>query len=358
MILVRADASVAIGLGHAMRCLALVQALRDEGGEATFLMAGAPPAFAARAAAEQVPVAGLAAEPGSAADAVETVEHARAVGARWVVVDGYHFGADFQRALVDAGTAVLAFDDHGHAEHYWAHLVLNQNLGADADTYAAREPYTRLLLGVEHVLLRREFRAWDAAPRPVPARARTVLVTLGGSDPANTSTQLLRSLALVPGPLAIQVLIGGANPHRAALEAAAAASPHAVTLVVDAHDVAARMASADLALAAAGGTAWELARVGTPQVSVAIADNQRPAAAALAERGVAVGLGWHADLTEAAVARTMTRLIDDAATRAELAARGRALIDGRGPARVLDAMGLARPGVIAAHRARPAGARA
>ena len=342
MILVRADASVAIGLGHAMRCLALVQAHRDEGGDATFLMAGVPAAFAARASAEGVTVDTLAAVPGSAADAVETAERACVVGARWVVVDGYHFGDDYQRALVDAGLQVLAFDDHGHAGHYWAQLVLNQNRGARAETYASRAPYTRLLLGVRHVLLRREFRAWEAAPRAVPARARTVLVTLGGSDPDNVSTRLLTGLAGVPGPLEIQVLIGGANPHRGALEQTAAASPHAVTLVVDAHDMADRMVWADLAVTAAGGTAWELARVGTPQVSVAIADNQRPAAAALAERGVAVGLGWHAELTTDAVARAVTRLADDAPARAGLADRGRALIDGRGAQRVLEAMGLAR----------------
>jgi len=345
--LVRTDASVAIGLGHAMRCLALVQALRDEGGEATFLMAGVPPAFAVRAAAEGVAVEALTAEPGSTADATETADRARGLDVRWVVVDGYHFGGDYQRALVDAGLQVLALDDHGHAEHYWAQLVLNQNLGASADTYEGREPYTRLLLGVRHVLLRREFRVHDAAPRPVPARARTVLMTLGGSDPENTSTRLLTSLAGVSGPLEIRVLIGGANPHRAALEQAAAASPHVVALVVDAHDMSDRMAWADLALAAAGGTAWELARVGTPQVSVAIADNQRPAAAALAEQGVAVGLGWHADLTEATVAAAVTRLVDDAAARAALADRGRALVDGRGAQRVLEAMRLSSSRVSA-----------
>ena len=47
---VRTDAGVAIGLGHAMRCLALAQALADTGGgHAVFLMAGAPAAFVARA---------------------------------------------------------------------------------------------------------------------------------------------------------------------------------------------------------------------------------------------------------------------------------------------------------------------
>ena len=156
-ILVRADGGVAIGLGHAMRCLALVQAVADEcGGSAEFLMADPPPAFAARAAHEGATVHALGAAPGGVADAAETVR--RAGGADWIVLDGYHFDGGYQRALVDAGLKLLAFDDHGHAGSYPAHLVLNQNLGAGPEPYADRAPYTRLLLGPRHALLRREFR--------------------------------------------------------------------------------------------------------------------------------------------------------------------------------------------------------
>jgi UDP-2,4-diacetamido-2,4,6-trideoxy-beta-L-altropyranose hydrolase len=336
VMVVRTDAGVAIGLGHAMRCLALAQALTDTaGGRAVFLMAEAPAAFVARAGA----VIDLDEAPGTGADAERTVAHARSVGADWVVVDGYHFDGGYQRALVDAGLQVLALDDHGHAGRYAAQLVLNQNLGAQPETYADREPYTRLLLGPRYVLLRREFRLLVPAGRPVAERARRVLVTLGGSDPDNVSARVLEALAQVPGPLEIQVLVGGANPHRDALERAAAAAGHQVELVADARDVPARMAWADLAVAAPGGSAWELARVGTPQVSIVLADNQRPAGAALAAAGLASVLGWHADVGEDAIAAAVTELAGDHARRAELVARGRALIDGRGPERVLAAMG-------------------
>ena len=99
---------------------------------------------------------------------------------------------------------------------------------------------------------------------------------------------MLAALGEVEGPLEVQVLIGGANPHREALERAAATCPHPVELAVDAVDVPARMAWADLAVAAAGGSAWELARVGTPQIAIVLADNQRPAGRALGEQGLAV----------------------------------------------------------------------
>jgi UDP-2,4-diacetamido-2,4,6-trideoxy-beta-L-altropyranose hydrolase len=335
-LLVRTDAGVAIGLGHAMRCLALVQALADEcGGSAEFLMADPPRAFAARAAREGATVSVL--QTGEA-DAGETAR--RAEGADWVVLDGYHFDGAYQRVLVEAGLKLLAFDDHGHAGSYPAHLVLNQNLGAGPEPYANRAPYTRLLLGPRHALLRREFRVWDGAANGVPSVARRVLVTLGGSDPANVSARVLAALGGVEGPLEVQVLIGGANPHREALERAAAACPHPVDLALDVLDVPERMAWADLAIAAAGGSSWELARVGTPQIAIVLADNQRPAGRALGEQGLAVSLGWHADVSAGVIAEAVAGLAADVAQREELSRRGRELIDGRGALRVLGAMGL------------------
>ncbi len=199
--------------------------------------------------------------------------------------------------------------------------------------YADRSPDTRLLLGPRYALQRREFRELDVPAREVPAQARRVLVTLGGSDPDNVSALVLDALALLPEPLEVQVLLGGANPHRASLERPG------VELVTDARDVPERMLWADLAVAAAGGTAWELARTGTPQVTIVIADNQRPAGDALKADGLAVVLGWHADLTPQAIAEAVSALAGDASRRAELAARGRALIDGQGARRVLEAMG-------------------
>ncbi|HUA04670.1 MAG TPA: UDP-2,4-diacetamido-2,4,6-trideoxy-beta-L-altropyranose hydrolase [Solirubrobacteraceae bacterium] len=358
-LLFRADASAAIGMGHAMRCLALAEAYRGSaGGRSVFLMASPLPAFASRAQAggaagpgadgAGAEVRALVAPPGSAGDVRETLATAADVGAGWIVLDGYEFDGGFQAAVVDAGHRVLALDDYGHGGRYHAQLVLNQNAGADPAPYADRAPATRLLLGPRFALLREEFRNRPARRRPAPARARRVVVTLGGSDPDNVSARVLEGLAAVPGPLEIVLLVGPANPHRAVLEREAAACLHRVQVVTDVRDMAKRLAWADLAVAAAGSTVLELACVGTPQVLIVLADNQAPGAAAMARDGLAVSLGRQESVAPDTIAAAVAALAEDAARRNDFSRRSRELVDGQGTTRVLAAMELTADAEVAA----------
>src|SRR5581483_11389078 len=96
------------------------------------------------------------------------------------------------------------------------------------------------------------------------------------------------------------------------------------------------MGWADLAVAAGGTTAWELAFMGVPAALLVLADNQRPVVAALAEAGAAEPLnGWGAE----AWARALGLLLRDPGRRAALAARAQALADGRGAERVAAVLG-------------------
>ena len=98
-----------------------------------------------------------------------------------MVVDGYQFDAAYHKTLRDAGRKLLALDDNGDAGYYWADLVLNQNIHAQADWYAHRAPDTRLLLGTRYALLRREFLRWRGWQRDTPETAAKVMVTLAAA---------------------------------------------------------------------------------------------------------------------------------------------------------------------------------
>src|SRR5690349_20227618 len=98
-LLIRADGGPLIGTGHLMRCLALAQQWLRLRGPVTFLLADDVPAFRTRLQGEGGPLQLISAEPGSEADARATLAAASTLAARWIVCDGYHFGADYQRWL-------------------------------------------------------------------------------------------------------------------------------------------------------------------------------------------------------------------------------------------------------------------
>lgn len=193
----RVDASTQIGTGHVMRCLALAQAWQDTQGQPIFITANPIPALEERLKSEGMKVVHLAAEPGSLADAQETAALAHQFEANWVVVDGYQFGSEYQQTIKNSGLNLLFIDDYGHAEHYYADVVLNQNISAEEEWYQHREPYTQLLLGTRYTLLRREFWQWQGWQRTVPPVAKKVLVTLGGADPDNVTLKVIQSLQIV-----------------------------------------------------------------------------------------------------------------------------------------------------------------
>ena len=334
-LLIRADAGVRMGTGHVMRCLALAQAWQDAGGDVLFVSAASTPGIDARLRDESMEMLCLPVPPGSTDDACETARIARRRDAA-CVVDGYHFGGDYQRAIRRAGVRLLAIDDHGHAEHYWADLVLNQNIHAHPGLYRRRQPGTRLLLGSRYVLLRREFRRW-AFERRIPPVARRVLVTMGGSDPDNATLQVLEALEpLDIEGLAATVIAGSSNPHLASLRAFAATARISIRLERGVTDMPKWMAWCDAAITSAGSTTWELAHLGVPGLTLILADNQERSARLLAERGVFATLGWASAVERRTLCEATRRLLLSPERRKKQSDAAAALVDAQGVIRVME----------------------
>jgi len=327
-----------MGTGHAMRCLALAQAWRDGGGRVVAAMAESTPSIQAKFVGEQCAVVSLSCSPGTQDDASLTLRLAQQHRAAWIVVDGYQFGAAYQRALKAAGFKVLFVDDYGHAEHYSADIVMNQNVGSGEDLYANREAHTRLLIGARYCLLRREFSSWRDWRREIPLRGRRVLVTMGGSDPENLTARVIQALTLAKvEELEATVVVGGSNPHFEMLEDSAVRSGKKIAVQRDIRNMAEEMAAADLAVSAAGSTCWELCLMGLPALLVDVADNQTALARELDRRGCAVHVGDGTTSVEE-IAEQLNRLCRAQELRQSLSQHSRGLVDGDGANRVVAAL--------------------
>lgn len=332
-LLLRADASPAIGTGHVMRCLALAEAWQAAGGEVLLLSSALPAPLKERAGSQGVDVVDLPAGFQEDEDTRFTAQTAAQHGALWVVMDGYHFSHTACSMLQAAGLRVLWVDDFGVKDDFAPDLLLNQNLGASPGWYPHIGSQTELLPGPCFALLRREFARWRGWKRVVPERACRLLVTLGGSDPANVTAKVIEALLLMgSGAPTATVLAGAANPRADALARMLEGTPH--QLYRQATDMPALMAGADLAIAAGGTTVWELAFMGLPSLLLCLADNQRHNCRELAAGGVAVDMGWHEEVTPQLLAHTLKQLMVDAPRRTAMSAAGRALVDGCGAERV------------------------
>lgn len=349
-IIVRADASEQIGSGHLMRCLALAQAWQDTGGAVVFASAMGSPGPELRLRTEGFETVRLPVQPGSAEDAAGTIALAREIGASWIVADGYHFGADYQRAVKDAGLKLLFIDDNGHAVSYCADIVLNQNLHAHAGLYEDRDADTQLLLGPRYALLRREFLQWRGWQREFPAVARKLLVTMGGGDSENVTSNIIGALPQIGVEgLEIVVVVGENNSHYEQLEAAIGNSQKPIRLAKNVTAMSELMAWADSAVSAGGSTCWELAFMGLPNIVLVLADNQNAVARQLDSAGIAVNLGFSSQVSGGAISRQLKRLLTSKELRLAMSTRGRALVDGEGTARVV---GVMRPKKLTLRRAQ------
>ena len=327
--LFRVDDGPGIGAGHLMRCLALAEAAHEHGGTVRLCTARPSPLhtrwldFGAQIHVREREV-------GSMDDLAQTLQQVREFDADWLVIDGYGFATPWLDAAAGA-CRVLCLDDLGNRDAA-VQLMLNQNPGAEQRYGARYRRCGRALLGLDWFLLRREWREVQRATLP-----RRLVLTLGGADPDDCMLALMHAL-LADGRAFVADVVSSA-PEAGFQRALEMAKLHPERFTVHRAPVALPPLIRRAAVAISGGgvTPIEVASLGVPSVIVVLADNQKPGAEYLGAAGAARVLSFCEGVLVSA-ARSALDLLDEDMTRSEMTLRGRALIDGAGPARVLAAM--------------------
>lgn len=197
----RVDESAQVGRGHMSRCRALAEAL---------LTAGAQVSFYCR----DVRADTKSALQRRGIQVVNLPDEEAFLGRDWsreiVVVDGYQFGENFWRRLLEAHPWRTVCIDDLRDVRYVADLVICYNEGVDAAQFHLA-PGTRLLLGGRYLLLRPEIcEAVRLTSRPTPRRA--VMLAAGGTRQEQWVTDMLTHLSRVDPRAMIWVLSGRPLP--------------------------------------------------------------------------------------------------------------------------------------------------
>lgn len=337
-LIIRADASTHVGTGHFMRCLALAQAWKDAGNNVIFVTACQSEGLLRRLREEEFDIHPLARPYPSGDDWEYTKNILDDHPSAWVVLDGYGFDEVYQQQAKESGHRLLVIDDAAHLKHYYADIVLNQNLHADQLRYSCQS-YTRLLLGTRYVLLRREFLTWKDWKRDIPEVAGRVLVTLGGVDPENHTLEVIQALAgLQVAGLEATVVMGASNPHRETIGETIGDRLISVKTAENPDDMVNVMKWADVAVAGAGITTWELLFMSTPTIFVALADNQESVGLSVSRAGAGLYLGRANTVSRSDICAKLENMANNQALRRDMGEKGQALVDGFGTERVVNAI--------------------
>jgi UDP-2,4-diacetamido-2,4,6-trideoxy-beta-L-altropyranose hydrolase len=349
---IRVDASPEMGLGHAMRCLTLADALRAEGTSVRFVSRWLPDwlrdsmqrrghSLMMLDTGSRRPVGDLPHAHWLGTDQLSDAHQTREALAGgtwdWVIVDHYALDQCWERVLRSLARRVLVIDDLADRVHACDVLLDQNHLREGKGRYRGKTPPGCLLLvGPRYALLRPEYRQHRMNLRRRNGSVRRVLVFFG-SDELNLTGRALDALSDVRlRHLIVDAVCGSDQIRRAELERAAAKRPGTAIHGPRPH-LADLMTQADLALGASGSTTWERMCLGLPSLVITLADNQIPLAGWLAEQRLIGLIGHGPDL---GVADIRDALLDEIThqRQAECAAAAMQLSDGLGTSRVVAAL--------------------
>jgi UDP-2,4-diacetamido-2,4,6-trideoxy-beta-L-altropyranose hydrolase len=355
-IVFRTDASLQIGAGHVMRCLTLADALQAVGWQCHFICRPHPGHLGAlieqrghtlhwlplmKTPAINPATTGPAHAhwlgTDAAIDAAQTASILQPLHPDWLVVDHYALDATWQTSMRPLTRRILVIDDLADRPHV-ADLLLDQNLGSTEAAYRPLvPPQCQLLVGARYALLRPEFAALRSICRQRRALSRpwsTLLVSMGGVDPDNLTGAILDQLGELSfaASLRVDVVLGSTAPWLNSLTDTLKKRPFQATLHAGTRHVARLMADVDLAIGAAGTTAWERCCLGLPTLLYVLADNQHSNGTALASAGAAVLINRASQID---LKHQLTQLRDHPEQCRLMSANAFAVTDGGGLARVV-----------------------
>lgn len=330
-VLFRVDASIEIGIGHVMRCLALAGGFEAKGWSIS---------FAATANTYKVCDAlGKSAYQKYVLDEPEDPYHLGSkVGPHCDLAVVDHYGLDhiYERTLKDWVRCLLVIDDLANRPHE-ADVLADSTPGRTQNEYRALVPNNcNMMLGTDYAMLRPEFseaRSASLMRRKQFGGVERILISVGGTDPLNITATAYEGVRQAGFQGFVDVVLAQNSQYLKVFQDHA---DKATTIHAPAKDMAILMRNADIAIGAPGTTSWERCCLGLPALLTVTAENQRTNAHRLSEAGAIVLLKDGTIVTPQDVAESLTVLLTDANQLYRMSKASAQLCDGRGVDRVIE----------------------
>jgi len=336
--IIRTDASVNIGTGHVMRCLALADELRQRNTNIKFICRDEEGNLMELIEKKGYKLYSLPSDIDMEADCKLTREilNTQPTLPDWLIIDHYGINYSWESSLRGFVKKIMVIDDLVDRKHD-CDLLLNQNYNTDEKRYLGLTTDGCIqLLGPEYALLRPQFFMARKKLRERNGDVKRILVFMGGSDPTDQTSRVLSAIKKLNKPdIVADVVIGSSNSKCTEIENLISSMPN-TTYYFDIENMAELMSYADLAIGAGGTASWERCCVGLPSVVINIADNQTGISKSLSKKGCCIDLGWYEHVSIEKIKNCLDDLIMNSLQLVKISRECLSLVDGLGSGRVSD----------------------
>jgi UDP-2,4-diacetamido-2,4,6-trideoxy-beta-L-altropyranose hydrolase len=336
-VIFRADGGKEIGMGHIMRSLLLADNLRDKcNAKVTFITKSFPESLK-KISDNGHGVKELPVDIASGEEISFIVDLIKKESFDVVVTDSYNIDKPYLESLKSTGVFLITIDDLASLSEYPSDIIINGNIYASDLTYNCMGN-TKLLLGTDYTLLRAEFREKHKKRKVIKDIAKSILITLGGSDPENQTVRVINAINQLNLTFDITVVVGVAYPYQEELRQAVSKSKNNITVFSDVSNISDLMFSTDIAISGGGITCYELACVGVPSIILTLAENQRLSASHFHQKGIGISPGRFDRISDSVITGTLQKLASDCPKRALMSLNGKKFVDGKGVNRIAAAI--------------------
>lgn len=329
-VLIRADGSNAIGLGHIYRMKTLAESLVATGYRVAFVTVADD---VVKALLKEIPVNCYFFHTENFRDAIS---HAMSTETPHLLIYDALRTSEEDLCVIRKGSGcrIVTFDDTG-AGLTMADAVINPMVFCWGE-YRTSECRARLFEGPDYMILPTSIGEYIRREKPIRQDAIQVFCAYGGTDTYNLTERTIEALNLSKKSLMLRVNLGPGVQSNESFSRTVANSQHCVKVIKQIPNLFEEFWAADVVLCAGGLMVWELAAIGTPSIAIAAEAHEERNLDFLSRAGTTVSLGYYKNVIWEEIPDVLSGLLTEGSARIRMSHAGRKTVDGKGLTRVLE----------------------
>jgi UDP-2,4-diacetamido-2,4,6-trideoxy-beta-L-altropyranose hydrolase len=252
-------------------------------------------------------------EPNTSEDQEYLLNIANEIKPNWIVLDGNHFDIEYEKIIKNNNYRLMSVVDYS-ITHTYADLLFDQNYGAENNKYSV-EPYTIVLAGIKHSLLRKEFLNVNKYRNiQYNDRPNRLLITLGGGSKITdgVNCKIINAISKIKDIDYSATLVCGPFSQKVNyLKELAAEFSSNIRVKKQINDIAVNMSKSTVSILSGGSVMWEAVYMRLPFMGIALTTKQVPYLEFLSKKGLCINLGWHGDLNVEKLTNNISKFMEN-----------------------------------------------